>query len=385
MAELSPRLSAELAQEAYRVQNDAQLKILLMRPELSSSKEEKQLVKATVGTRLINTKDAFAVCARGGKGYEKDLFLIFRGSTTANRGADWFSNARLGVEVSSTGLPVHIGFNHIFASMRPELKQFLDQHKDIHTIHCIGHSLGGAVATLVADWTKSRTGRRVMLYTFGAPKPGFEFFARRLTARLGPTNIHRVYHATDPVPMVPVYPFTHAPCPGYGHHLDSSDALWTAAAHSMEQYIDSVSGAGWQVLSRPPPLSGHDKVIERWLTAEGSLNPFNPRTWDWINAGLEYVLKKVLSGAAAALQSPFVFGFTLADKIAWILHKGIEVTLDAGHWVFHLMRRMMQAVGMKVVETVEQLTRALMRLVLERVLARLGDEARRAIRQIGVE
>ncbi|MCP4338671.1 MAG: hypothetical protein GY799_07215 [Desulfobulbaceae bacterium] len=73
----------------------------------------------------------------------------------------------------------------------------------MQTIHCIGHSLGGAVATLAAHWVKRTTYKYVELYTFGAPKPGFEGFAKSFTTLLEQKNVHRVYHSTDPVPMVP--------------------------------------------------------------------------------------------------------------------------------------------------------------------------------------
>jgi thioesterase domain-containing protein len=48
-------------------------------------------------------------------------------------------------------LPVHIGFNQTFNNMLPEIKDFLKNNKPEGQIHCIGHSLGGPVASLAAD------------------------------------------------------------------------------------------------------------------------------------------------------------------------------------------------------------------------------------------
>ncbi len=101
---------------------------------------------------------------------------MFRGSTKSNFGADWLSNARCGVQSSAAGM-VHVGFSHIFDSMRQEIGRFVrrqidDPQNPVQTIHCIGHSLGGAVATLAADWVKRTTRKHVELHTFGAPKPG---------------------------------------------------------------------------------------------------------------------------------------------------------------------------------------------------------------------
>ncbi len=115
--EISPTLSAELANRIYTVRNEFQLKGFLSQPIFSSSPHQKKPFKATVGTRLINTRDGFCVGARGGAGHEKELFLMFRGSTFANYGADWLSNGRCGVQSSAGGL-VHVGFSHIFNSTR---------------------------------------------------------------------------------------------------------------------------------------------------------------------------------------------------------------------------------------------------------------------------
>lgn len=153
MAVLSPRIAADMAAQVYAVQDENGIgyKIFLKRPEFSKKVDTTKTIKAKVGSRLINTEDGFGICALGGEGYEKDIFLIFRGSTTANYMADWVSNARIGVETSATGLPVHIGFNHILSSMRVYIQEFLAANPEATgTIRCIGHSLGGAIATLVA-------------------------------------------------------------------------------------------------------------------------------------------------------------------------------------------------------------------------------------------
>ncbi len=92
--------------------------------------------------------------------------------------------------------------------------------------------------------------------------------------------------------------------------------------------------------------------------------------------------KKILGAAAVILQGPIVGALSLADKIAWILQKGIDMAIGAGKWVLLLMRKMMQTLQMKVVDTAEGLTRALMRLVLERIMDKITQEARKALQRI---
>ena len=96
---------------------------------------------------------------------------------------------------------------------------------------------------------------------------------------------------------------------------------------------------------------------------------------------LRYVLKKIGIGGIGVLQGGLMGTFTLADKIAWILQKGVAV-LQQGKLVLQLMAKIMQALGMKVAKTAAELTQTLLRNVLMRLMNRITDEAQRAIRQI---
>ncbi|MCL6269325.1 lipase family protein [Sansalvadorimonas sp. 2012CJ34-2] len=391
---LIPKDAASLARDIYAVQDEFLVKAFLNKPLFSPKGREKKTMSAEVGSRLINTKDGFGVCALGAEQEKvgnqdtsnRHAIIVFRGSTTANMYADWISNFRIGVETSSTGLPVHIGFNSIFMSMKDQIEKFLNQHNNkIKYVHCVGHSLGGAIATITSDWIKCNySTKEVKLYTFGAPKPGFEWFARKLTTRLNSESVHRVFHSTDPVPMIPLYPFVHAPIPGTGTHLYSSEALLSADAHDMRLYFDSVKDpeASWSSLGDPLPSTSYDKLVEKWLASDGSVNPFNPKTWEWINAGLEYVIKKILKVTAISLQAGFSGCITLADKLALILRKGIEYSAKLSIWVVRLMAKIMQALGMKIKQKAEELTHFVIRYVLQTLMNKISTVGKQAIKNI---
>ncbi len=377
--EIKPITAAELARDVYRVREPIELKRFLSNKIFAPDPKSKTMLKAEVGGRLITVTDGFAVCARGGKGYEHDLFLIFRGT---ERLADWISNLRLGNERSVTGLPVHIGFNHAFTSMLTQLRTFISTNlKGVNRIHCIGHSLGGAVATLAADWVKSHTSLRIMLYTFGAPRVGFEFFSKQLTRKLKISNIYRVYHDSDPVPMVPVYPYSHTPLPGYGYSFVTGQIL-SPALHKVDSYVNSARNKEWDKIMYSAPLSSNEQLIQQWLISDKPISPLNPKTWEFIDVSLQWVLKGIMVGALDTLQSHAMSLSTLADRIALILHKGIDLAKDTGIWVLRVMRKMMQALGMKVVDSVEQLTRAFMRTILERLMRKMAEAAAQALRGI---
>lgn len=385
MSELTPKVSSELAKEVYAVQNESLVKFFLARKEFSNSGGDSKHLMAEVGFRskfLINTQDGFGICVMGGEKYKNELFIIFRGSTLANKYADWISNARIGVNSSKTGLPVHLGFNNIFNSMLPQIQNFLKDIKQLKSVHCIGHSLGGAVATLAADWIKSNRGVPVKLYTFGSPKPGMELFANRLSSKLGKNNIFRAYHATDPVPMIPLYPFVQPPLPGFGHYIPSSESIFSAQAHDIGMYVKSVKELNWNQLERLRPPYSIEKAVEQWLKSKSPVTSNSPFIWQWINEAIIYILRKAFGAAAKVLQGGFIGAVTLADTIAYMFQKGIELSAAIGGWVLLLMRKIMEVLGLKKVETIETLDQTLMRNMMIKLINKTNQEAKNVIQKI---
>lgn len=388
MNRLSPLTAAELAQGVYDVQDDMQLKLFMMRPEFSADSSQKQHLEANVGGRLIRSAiDGFGVCAAGGTGYENDLFLMFRGSTSANNGADWVSNFKIGLDFTSSGRPAHVGFLNIFRSMMRDIENFLSQQPGFTgTVHCIGHSLGGAIASLAAEWISStKNYSNVKLYTFGAPKPGMTLFSSAITSRLGKESIHRVYNATDPVPMIPLFPFVHPPHRDYGHYIASSQSILSADAHDMGLYKTKVEGLEWPELKRMAPQFNSEDAIEEWLSSNIKVNPNSSRIWEWLNEALIYILKKTLNFSLTVLQAGVTGLVTLADKLAWILVQAKDFVVGAWEgsvWVLRFIRKAMEALGMAVTVTLENLTQTLIRNIIERLMQKTIEVARRAVQAI---
>lgn len=389
MAVLTPAVAATLASRIYDVQNpmlvDIFLKLPYFKRATKSEPSPHMHLKSEVGGRVIlNFTDGFGVCAEGGENNKGEIFLIFRGTTMANKKADVLTDARIGIIRSSAGLPVHCGFQHTFSSMLPQIRQFFSSFKgNITTVHCIGHSLGGAVASLAADWVSRSLKLPVRLYTFGAPRVGTDWFAKSTTSSIGADNIYRVYHRTDPVPMVPLYPFMHAPYQAHGYYLYSAQPLTSGAAHFMANYISSVDGKSWASMSDVPeePYT-IESAIESWLKSKSPVDANSATFWRWVDSAIIYVIKKVAMSAILGLQAAFIGTFTLADKIAYILAKGIDLAENVSVWVERLMRKIMQALGMKVAKTKKELTRGLIQHVLVRLTEKANQEARDALRKL---
>ncbi len=380
MTTLNPLLASELALGSYNVVNNFKLRLFLeSRNEFSNETGDSSQSYGEVGSRLFNVADAFGVCVKGTGIYKNDLFLIFRGSTNRNYGADWISNGRAGVNTSKTGSLVHIGFNQIFNSMTDQLARFLNAHRSAHTVHCIGHSLGGAVANLAADWIADHYSFNVKLYTFGAPRVGFGNggFASKLSTKLLPENIYRVFHSTDPVPMVPLFPFLHAPASGQAYYVPFSGLTINISAHSMENYIQSVGGHTWNLLYQPAP-NFSKAAIRHWLEGDTESNPHSVGFWNRLHYAALHIVQGVLTGVGIAFSGVL----TIADYMAILLKKGVELAGEISHWVFLFARKIMRALGMKVVESVEELTIQLLRNILRRIIGRIAREATKAIERL---
>ena len=390
MTTLSPTKAAKLAEEVYAVQRESQLRFFLDNPlfkkaEKGTASPHTHLKGEVGGWVVLNHEDGFGVCAEGGENNKGEVFLIFRGTTMANKKADVLTDGRIGLSLSTTHKwPVHSGFQHCFESMLPAIIKFFTSFKGgIKTVHCIGHSLGGAVAALAADWVAHKLKHPTKLYTFGAPRVGIDFFAKSTTAAIGATNIHRVYHRTDPVPMVPLYPFMHAPYDSNGHYLYSAQPLTSATAHFMANYIKSVEGKSWQQMGDVPDQPYTiESAIEDWLKSKSPVDTSSSTFWRWVDSAIIYVIKKVAMTAILGLQTAFIATFTVADKIAYILAKGIDLAENVSVWVERLMRKLMQAIGMKVAKNKKDLTRNLIRQVLTRLTEKANQHARDALRKL---
>jgi predicted lipase len=75
-----------------------------------------------------------------------------------------------------------------------------------------GHSLGGALATLLAlDVARNSKQKSPVIYTYASPRVGEEFFANDFNDTV-PTS-YRIYNNTDVVPDFPLWPYTSVKTP----------------------------------------------------------------------------------------------------------------------------------------------------------------------------
>lgn len=132
---------------------------------------------------------------------DRMVLLVARGTQEV---ADFLTDARAQqvklAEDEGEG-KAHKGFYNSFKLIKAFYERYLDNFfiKEAHKIVVVGHSLGGAIATLVAEWVRRKYGDNVILYTYGSPRVGTESFVKGAEAL---THYRMVSHY-DPIPTVP--------------------------------------------------------------------------------------------------------------------------------------------------------------------------------------
>ena len=134
------------------------------------------------------------------------VWIVFRGTTTAR---DWMSDAALWQvpewEEECMGCMVHFGFKKckdaVLAQVTAAVQQLLQSHPNYRII-ITGHSLGGAIASLIAvDLAHILPSHNIVLYTFGSPRVGNAATSAHANAVL-PRAV-RITHLQDVVPHLP--------------------------------------------------------------------------------------------------------------------------------------------------------------------------------------
>ncbi len=388
MTEMTPDFVANLAKAVYAITNEG-ITLQQAYRRLNNSYngifrfDNKNLLKGkTGGPSIIKCRTAFGFTLIGQGRLKGHAFILFRGTQFL---ADWLTNFNLSVSSSACGQPVHDGFNTTFNTMKPKIQAFMQhlQAQQIHSVHCIGHSLGGAIATVCAEWI-AKSYHPPYLYTFGSPRVGLVGFASSCTRRLGQNHIFRAYHKTDIVPLFPVWPFIHTPNRGKDYYIPSPGLIPGGQYHYMDQYIRSVSHRSWKTLGSRPAV--HTNAgIERWLKGNATFG-FTLSNIEWLSDALLYVLKKCAGGAAWGISNTFTSSFSLMDQIAYILKKGLDVAQSISTWVVHLLNKIMFMLGYnRSAVLAMEYSHEIIRFLFMRLQYRFSSYANRALSQVLVK
>lgn len=385
MPTLSPREAARIARGVYVLldQTVAQARERGDRfgcEDLFRVGDDARFSGRSGGLIVCKTLTGFGYIAEGEGRHQGEVLVATRGTSI---GLDWLSNFNIGMQIGPGGQPVHAGFHEVWKSYADELAGFL-RGRNPSVIHCVGHSLGGALATLNADYFSSIRAGAVRLYTFGSPRTGALFFSRGLRQRLGEENIYRVQHRADPVSKIPLFPFLHVPADTAGYTLSAGNAgLISTAAHSMAgSYIPGVGEDDWTGLARRCQDDLNDARVQSWLdqvaAGGGGIVPFGARTLQLIGRALAWVLSKAQAALVGTFGSVLSAGMTLLDQLAWLLGKAAELSLDVSHYIGTIIAAIFRFLGRSVVAGAS-LTLAFVRWVLGLLFSSLAGLANHAL------
>ena len=157
----------------------------------------------------------------------------------AIEGSDDLVDWRRNFEFLMTSSDTHAGFANYATLIMAELLAAGVVLNPKHRVIICGHSLGGAVATIIAAHLQDHL-PHLCLVTFGSPKPGGKRFAQRLRVRH-----HRYVHGHDVVPLLPsrLLGFKHTTSASLLQH-PRDNALMGIADHAMDGYLMALPGVG---------------------------------------------------------------------------------------------------------------------------------------------
>lgn len=210
--------------------------------------------------------------------------VVFRGTKTPRNFMTDFACTPVRFDWVFTAAPaigeIHSGFGHSVADGLKEIVAALATRDQSKRLLLTGHSLGGALAALIAAcFTVMGTAIRPIsaIYTFGQPRIGLHDFCNTY-GRILAGKLVRFVNQKDLVPRVPFRGFDYSD-EGTMIHFDSTgkpvieSAEWQSfmarAVQSFEELMQMVTNFGVDVGDHA--IAGYRKLVESNQAALGTL------------------------------------------------------------------------------------------------------------------
>lgn len=227
--------------------------------------------------QVVQSGGVYALCALSND--MPHATVVFRGTDIA--WDDWSANLKCSAKVLHvSGGRVHRGFMDELTSVWAHIETLLFQwskwcDREMR-VDFVGHSKGGALATLAAvSWHVSPLpGRLGRIITFGAPRVGDSSFVAACDRHLIYAHTWRFANAGDPVPITPSYwrGFTHH-CEPY--YFDCSGGLHAPGeAMCVFRMWESLGARMWAAFKHNPltlrhhSMAKYAELIERHLEGQ---------------------------------------------------------------------------------------------------------------------
>lgn len=147
---------------------------------------------------------------------DRTLYFVFRGTNDTQDALVDLNVARVPFfeGLKQSHILVHAGFKKQFDVLKDGVLKTLTKYmKQVETVQFVGHSLGGALATLFAGHV-ARFHRgyvdgfhreiKVVCHTFGSPRVGNKHFVRWFQENVKASDCARIMNCEDPVAQMPL-------------------------------------------------------------------------------------------------------------------------------------------------------------------------------------
>ena len=387
-AELLPREAAEYASLAYsstnaetangsaaNVKDDVEAGRNARHPLDQYSIEKQAIRKGLTAKAGLGQGSArgFGFTASRGGGNANELIIAIRGTAKA---ADIFTNLQASFTAGPGGFVVHDGFYGIYQSMRGQIDTEIRSSR-ASRVHFIGHSLGGALATLAAMDYGGTDRVACHLYTFGAPRVGGRGMETAIGNAMsgGLQTVRRAFCLADPVPMVPSYPFMQYAQGAIG--FQGSARIISKGAHDMrDSYRAYFSRDTWPQ-PEPDPLRAD---LNYWLDRAENGGVLGGFTLFALEKALNLILRAGVFGLGGVGVGLGLY-FTAMERLAVAIERGVQRMGEMADALMRWVRAALRFAGVRLATAVatSSLTADFLRYVLRMISEPVFRAGRSAI------
>jgi triacylglycerol lipase len=356
MINLNPSQVFYLSKHAYDVQqgtNKATLETLRMALPFIDIGSVK-LITATSGlTTPIPSGFGFMAQLNGGR--SREIVIATRGTATwADAGTDINAIPTPG----PTGHAIHKGFGTTFKSYVQQLNEFIKQQNlgfKPTAVHCMGHSLGGALANLNAA-ACAELGFNSYLYTVAAPRVGMVPYAEHLSKKMKVAHVYRVANEADIVTMVPCYPFVHSPYVHGTYLLEAGMLKINPMQHMLANGYGSMVNSSWKQMqsltqgkqqqlenSLYPANNKEAGQFEQLAKMPGAM--FSGRLLKLINKAIHDMLSRLGAQSLLCVSHYGTGAFTVLDQLSEILARYAQASHKQAKEVAGMLNAIMAYLG----------------------------------------
>lgn len=317
-------------------------------------KDSVRIITATSGlTSPVSSGFGFMAQLNGGR--SREIVIATRGTATwADAGTDINAIPTPG----PTGHAIHKGFGTTFKSYVQQLNEFIQQQNlgfKPTAVHCMGHSLGGALANLNAA-ACAELGLSSYLYTVAAPRVGMVPYAEHLSKKMKAAHVYRVANEADIVTMVPCYPFVHSPYVHGTYLLEGGMLKINPMQHMLANGYGSMVNASWKQMqsltqgkqqqlenSLYPANNKEAGQFEQLAKMPGAM--FSGRLLKLINKAIHDMLSRLGAQSLLSVGHYRSGAFTVLDQMAEILARYAQASHKQAKEVAGMLNAIMAYLG----------------------------------------